>query len=195
MKTPSECNPYSDSPCCSEFGWCGDTPVHCACPKCKKSIKLEDRSYLVKKPTFSKHVGYVNLLPLCMGLVKQESPAYKEIIKILTSPEELWSPYGLRSLSKSDILYGVGENYWRGPIWINFNYLVLRGIKLHYPDDSNLQSIYNELKGNIVSTVIKNWNENGFLWEQYSDVTGKGQRVHPFAGWTALIINIIHDIY
>ena len=26
--TKAECNPYSDSPCCSEFGWCGSTSNH-----------------------------------------------------------------------------------------------------------------------------------------------------------------------
>ena len=35
--TRAECNPYGDSPCCSEFGWCGNTKNHCECPKCVKS--------------------------------------------------------------------------------------------------------------------------------------------------------------
>ena len=40
----SECNPYSDAPCCSEFGWCGNTQNHCKCSKCNKSEKLENRN-------------------------------------------------------------------------------------------------------------------------------------------------------
>ena len=40
----------------------------------------------------------------------------------------LWSPYGIRSLSKLDPFFGVGSNYWRGPIWINVHYMILRAI-------------------------------------------------------------------
>jgi mannosyl-oligosaccharide glucosidase len=39
--------------------------------------------------------------------------------------EELWSEFGLRSLSKKDEFYGTAENYWRGPVWMNMNYLAV----------------------------------------------------------------------
>ena len=32
--SPSQCNPESDFPCCSEYGYCGETPGHCQCEKC-----------------------------------------------------------------------------------------------------------------------------------------------------------------
>lgn len=41
------------------------------------------------------------------------------------SPDHLWSPYGIRSLSATHPLFGQGENYWRGPIWVQMNYLAL----------------------------------------------------------------------
>ncbi len=44
----------------------------------------------------------------------------------------LWTKYGLRSLSKSDDFFEKGNNYWTGPVWVHINYLVLRGLKLHY---------------------------------------------------------------
>jgi hypothetical protein len=31
---PSKCDPKSDNFCCSEFGYCGNTPVHCDCSTC-----------------------------------------------------------------------------------------------------------------------------------------------------------------
>lgn len=46
----------------------------------------------------------------------------------MRDPEELWSPYGIRSLSKKDEYFGQGENYWRGPIWIQMNYLALSAL-------------------------------------------------------------------
>jgi mannosyl-oligosaccharide glucosidase len=43
----------------------------------------------------------------------------------VANPDELWTDYGIRSLSKADELYGTEENYWRSPIWINMNYLLV----------------------------------------------------------------------
>jgi hypothetical protein len=31
---PSKCDPESDSLCCSDSGWCGNTPDHCDCSEC-----------------------------------------------------------------------------------------------------------------------------------------------------------------
>ena len=73
------------------------------------------------------HKGYISLFPLLAGLVdgKSTSSRLGDILNIIDDPELLWSDYGLRSLSKSDEMYHTGEDYWRGPIWVNINYLVL----------------------------------------------------------------------
>ncbi|XP_037804924.1 uncharacterized protein LOC119599266, partial [Penaeus monodon] len=31
---PSECDPDSDRPCCSDYGYCGNSLSHCSCPDC-----------------------------------------------------------------------------------------------------------------------------------------------------------------
>ena len=37
----------------------------------------------------------------------------EHIIDLISNPEELWTPYGIRSLSKADEFYKTGEDYWR----------------------------------------------------------------------------------
>jgi len=32
---PSECDPVSENPCCSNWGFCGPGADHCSCPKCR----------------------------------------------------------------------------------------------------------------------------------------------------------------
>jgi mannosyl-oligosaccharide glucosidase len=71
------------------------------------------------------HKGYVSLFPFLTGLVGPDSPKLGAILDLLGDEEELWSEYGLRSLSKSSEFYHTGEDYWRGPVWINMNYLAL----------------------------------------------------------------------
>jgi len=47
--------------------------------------------------------------------------------------QQLDSNYGLTSLSRLDPLYLENSDaYWRGPVWMNINYLVLRGLHLYY---------------------------------------------------------------
>lgn len=88
------------------------------------------------KVTFVRHTGYVSLFPLMLRLIPADSAALGATIGALTDEARLWTPHGLRSLSRADPLHGV-ENapgdapYWRGAIWINLNYLALAGLH-HY---------------------------------------------------------------
>ena len=71
------------------------------------------------------HKGYISLFPFTSKLLNSTHPNLGAVLDLIQDPEELWSPYGLRSLSQRDDLYGTGENYWRGAVWVNINYMVL----------------------------------------------------------------------
>lgn len=90
---------------------------------CDASINEDEESFHVC------HRGYISLFPLLLGLVPIDSPHLASSLDLLRDPDHLWSDYGIRSLSKSHPLYGQGENYWRGPIWIPLNYLALKALK------------------------------------------------------------------
>jgi mannosyl-oligosaccharide glucosidase len=79
------------------------------------------------------HKGYISLFPFLTGLLKADSPKLGKLLKLMGDEEELWSPYGLRSLSKKDELYGTNENYWRSPVWININYLAIVQLYVRQP--------------------------------------------------------------
>lgn len=71
------------------------------------------------------HKGYVSIFPFLTGLLDPKSEKLGKVLDLLGDEEELFSPYGIRSLSKKDEHYGTGENYWRGPVWMNMNYLAV----------------------------------------------------------------------
>ena len=79
------------------------------------------------------HKGYISVFPFLTGLVPVESPRLGAILDLIADPSELWSDYGLRSLSAKNEFYGTDENYWRGPIWINMNYLALKSLYVGRP--------------------------------------------------------------
>lgn len=74
------------------------------------------------------HKGYISIFPFLTGLLPADSPRLGAILDLISDPEELWSPYGLRSLSKSSPNYMTGENYWRSPVWMNINYLAVKAL-------------------------------------------------------------------
>uniref|UniRef100_A0AAQ4QZG0 Mannosyl-oligosaccharide glucosidase n=1 Tax=Gasterosteus aculeatus aculeatus TaxID=481459 RepID=A0AAQ4QZG0_GASAC len=125
------------------------------------------------------------------------------IARLLDS-NKLWTPYGLRSLSRADPLYMKRNTehdapYWRGPIWININYLAVRALH-HYsnaegPHREKAAALYQELRTNIINNVYRQYAETGYVWEQYNDGTGRGQGSHPFTGWSALTVLMMAEQY
>ncbi|KAL5339711.1 glycoside hydrolase [Aspergillus crustosus] len=141
------------------------------------------------------HKGYVSIMPFLTGILGPDSPRLKAILDLIEDPEELWSDYGVRSLSKQDEYYGTAENYWRSPVWININYLVLKN--LHNiattpgPQQTRARVTYSNLRKNLVENVFREWKKTGFAWEQYDPETGKGQRTQHFTGWTSLVVKMM----
>ncbi|KAI6109909.1 glycoside hydrolase family 63 protein [Pisolithus sp. B1] len=138
------------------------------------------------------HKGYISLFPFMLALLPPDSPHLGPIFDLLRDPDHLWSPYGIRSLSASHPAFGTGENYWKGPIWIQMNYLVLRALHTTYaavdgPYQERAKAIYTELRKNVVENVFKEYERTGYVWEQYDAITGEGRRSHPFTGWTSLV--------
>ncbi|KAI1170172.1 family 63 glycoside hydrolase [Nemania sp. FL0916] len=141
------------------------------------------------------HKGYVSLFPLLMGLLEPSDAKLGKIIDLIGDEEELFSPHGIRSLSKKSVFYGTDENYWRSPVWINMNYLALVQLRNYAlqpgPYAAKSRDLYNRLRENLVNTVYKSWEETGFAWEQYNPETGAGQRTQHFTGWTSLVVKMM----
>lgn len=106
------------------------------------------------------HAGYLSLFPFMLSLLPSDSPHLGPILDMLREPEQLWSEYGIRSLSKSHPQFGQGENYWRGPIWVQMNYMVLGALHNTYareegPFQERAREIYEELRKNVVDNVFR----------------------------------------
>ena len=79
------------------------------------------------------HKGYISIFPFLTGLLPTDSPRLGAVLDLVGDPEELWSDFGIRSLSKSNPNYHTGEDYWRSPVWMNINYLAVRALYVSTP--------------------------------------------------------------
>ena len=135
------------------------------------------------------HQGYVSLFPLLLGLLDADHPNLPHVLDMLSDPGRLWSPHGLRSLSARDAHYRTEEDYWRGAVWMHINVLAVQQLRdLAARGTERAGALAAELGERVVSTVYDSWEETGFVWEQYDDVTGKGRKNRAFTGWTACVI-------
>jgi mannosyl-oligosaccharide glucosidase len=138
------------------------------------------------------HLGYMSLMPLLLGHLNSTHERLSAVLDLLENPKRLWSPYGLRSLSAEDPYYHTDEDYWRGAVWMNINVLAvlrLRDIGKH--DNAGgvrARRLATDLRTRVVDTVYRSWEKTGFVWEQYNDQSGEGQRSRAFTGWTASVI-------
>ncbi|XP_026499522.2 mannosyl-oligosaccharide glucosidase [Vanessa tameamea] len=148
--------------------------------------------------------GYVSLFPMLLKVLKPESEKLGKILEMLDKEELLWSPYGLRSLSKLSPLYMKRNTehdppYWRGQVWANINYLALSALQ-HYaraagPHGPRARELHRRLRDNLVGNILSEYKRTGYLWEQYSGEDGHGSGCKPFSGWTALVTLIMADEY
>ncbi|GAQ91059.1 mannosyl-oligosaccharide glucosidase [Klebsormidium nitens] len=155
------------------------------------------------RPRFVPHYGYNSLFPLLMRLIPPDSPILETQIDKLTDQHFLWTPFGLRSLARSSSMYMKHNTehdapYWRGPVWINLNYLALAALR-HYGDApgpyrERAREVHAELRRNLVGNIVDQYYKSGYIWEQYKDSDeGDGTGSHPFTGWSALVVLMMAD--
>ena len=153
-------------------------------------------------PAHVEHFGYVGLFPFLLKIVDTSNT--KRLIRVMNNmlePHLLWSQYGLRSLSRLDMFFGKEEDYWRGKIWLNINYLALRS--LHYysinakSNDVRIlaSEVHGKLRKNLIDNLYKQYRRSGFVWENYSPQNGRGKGCFPFSGWSSLIVSIMAELY
>ncbi|XP_014216045.1 mannosyl-oligosaccharide glucosidase GCS1-like [Copidosoma floridanum] len=157
-----------------------------------------------KEQFVDSNFGYVSLFPFILRLVEPDSPQLQKILQDLKNPDLLWTDMGLRSLAKSSPIYNKYNTehdppYWRGPIWINMNYLTVAALH-HYsmvdgPYQAKARMIYSQLRKNLIDNIFKQYKRTGYIWENYGDNEGEGKGSHPFTGWSSLVVLIMAELY
>jgi len=100
------------------------------------------------------------------------------------NPNEFWGEYVMPSIARNDSAF-KDNSYWRGRIWAPMNFLVYLGMQNY-----NVKDARTDLVNKSRNLLIRNWKENGGVFENYNSVTGKGNDVHNADGfyhWGALL--------
>lgn len=100
------------------------------------------------------------------------------------------APAGIRTLSPLEKMYNVcasgNPSSWQGPIWINVNYLVFRGlVQYGYKEEAR------ELAEKTVLLLGRDFERFGALHEYYLPDNGEPVLNKGFQNWNFLVLNMI----
>jgi mannosyl-oligosaccharide glucosidase len=103
------------------------------------------------------------------------------MIPVLLDPAQFWSPHGVRTLSKDEKLYDPAKGYWRGPVWILSNYLMMHALLKSGHRNEAL-----ELADTTERLLIADFQETGGMNENYNPETGAPDAAGHFVSWNLL---------
>lgn len=149
------------------------------------------------------HTGYLNFWPFFLNAIDTSDERFATTVdKLLDPATGLWTDYGVRSLSNTDPYYMLGDDYWTSPIWMNINFLITMALHKYGSDTtveeslrSTISESYQDLRMNLIDMIVTSYTDTGFIWEVYNDDTGAGMDNHPFTGWSALVTNLMAEVY
>ncbi len=127
-----------------------------------------------------------SFFPLIAGVAPPER-AERMIREHLLNEQEFWGEHVIPSIARSDPAY-PDNDYWRGRIWGPFNFLVAEGLRRYRFDDEAA-----ELARKSLDVFMRNWRDDGGVYENYNADTGRGAdgwnaaRLYHWGGLLALI--------
>ncbi len=143
--------------------------------------RYHDLDLTTEAPIISENLS--QFLPLFAGIPKQEQAEL--LITKLASPD-FWpeSGWGICSQSRGSAKFDA-QRYWRGPVWINMNWMIIKGLELYGRAD---------LARRLAHETLQLVEQNGF-YEYFNPETGQGLGSDSFSWTAALVIDLITSGY
>jgi hypothetical protein len=151
---------------------------------CKKCNKFESFDLMSAEPIHTATAA--SFMPLFAGAASKEQAAvlYETINSISFCALHQGNCFTIPNydMTKEDF---DSKNYWRGPVWININWMISQGLKGYdYKEKSDA------MKRDMIQLPIR------FGFHEYFDSqSGTGYGSSNFAWTTALFLNLVYEYY
>ncbi len=149
------------------------------------NVDKRTHTFSYKKKDDLKRDEIIGFLPLWAGIASRRQARY--LVKHLTDTASFWRRYGVPSLSASDPYYNP-RGYWNGPVWIQWNYLIERGL-LNYGYHKVARVLVHKVSANM-KAVLKSDHE---LWEFYDPDSNWGG-YHRTYIWAGIVNRMMMDL-
>jgi len=150
------------------------------------NVNKVDHSFTFKVSNDLKRDEIIGFLPLWAGIATPQQA--QRLVAKLTDTTAFWRKYGVPSLSAQDAYYNP-KGYWNGPVWVEWNYLIMRGL-LNYGYKKEAIALVDKICEGMIEVLKKDHN----LWEFYSPDEAWGG-YHKTYIWAGIINRMMMDVY
>lgn len=121
------------------------------------------------------------LWPLLAGVASREQA--KALVDELNNPETFKRTHRVPTLAANEKKYDVLGDQWRGGVWSPTNTMVITGLERY-----GYQSEARAIALNHLENMLKVFQTDGFIWENYSpeQVRGGNSSQTDFIGWSGI---------
>ena len=135
--------------------------------------------YDIKNNCFNKVQSVASFLPIFAGVCGKVQ--CEKLVSHLENPDEFGTEFPIPSISKKDKSFG--SDMWRGPVWINYNYMISKGLTEYGFGDSS-----EKIKEKTLAVINEWYNRMGTVYEFYDSenrtppycFNRKGEVVEPY---------------
>ncbi|MEJ2008213.1 MAG: trehalase family glycosidase [Acidobacteriota bacterium] len=130
---------------------------------------------------------WTDFVPLWAGIATR-AQARRMINEHILNPKEFWAPYGIRTLSPDESLYDPHRGYWRGPVWVISNYLIMHGL-MNYGYTKEAQQV----AGRTQELLLRDLEKTGGMNECYNPEQGTPLAGGHFVSWDLLGKHMVEE--
>lgn len=123
--------------------------------------------YDIQNGCYNKVQAVSSFLPLFAGISSEEQ--CKKLITHLENPDEFGTEFPIPTISKKDKTFG--SDLWRGPVWINYNYMISKGLA-----DYGYGELSRKIKDKTLEVINEWYSRTGTVYEFYDSEN----RIPPF---------------
>jgi hypothetical protein len=149
------------------------------------NVGKKDHTFSFNTPDDLKREEIIGFLPLWAGVA--DSMQAKKLVRKLTDPKKFWRQFGVPSLSADDSYYDP-KGYWNGPVWIQWDYLIERGLL-----DYGYRAEAKELVRRAAAGMIAQLKKDHDLWEFYSP-DDEWAGYHRTYLWAGIMARMMKDL-
>lgn len=135
--------------------------------------------YDIDNSCLNKVQAVTSFLPFFAGICDDKQ--CESLISHLESPDEFGTEFSVPTISKKDKTFG--SDMWRGPVWINFNYMISSGLR-----DYGYTDLSEKIKDKSLDIINEWYKRTGTVYEFYDSenktppfcFNRKGEIVEPY---------------
>jgi neutral trehalase len=135
--------------------------------------------YDIQNGCFNKVQSVASFLPVFADVC--DASQCRKLVAHLENPDEFGTQFPIPSISRKDKSFG--SDMWRGPVWVNYNYMISDGLSAY-----GYKALSEKIREKTIDVINEWYNRTGTVYEFYDSenctppycFNRKGEVVEPY---------------